>query len=112
MKTVNGFTGSSVWHSLYAFPPTDQAYWDAGYTDFARRWTPILDAFDREDINFALEVHPTEIAFDLATAQRALDAVNGTRASASTTTPATSGTSTWTTCASSGRSPTGSSTCT
>src|SRR5690606_6939789 len=24
---VNGFTGSSVWHSLYAFPPTDQAYW-------------------------------------------------------------------------------------
>jgi len=77
VKTVNGFTGSSVWHSLYAFPPTDQAYWDAGYTDFARRWTPILDAFDREDINFALEVHPTEIAFDLATAQRALDAVNG-----------------------------------
>ena len=77
VQTVNGFTGSSVWHSLYAFPPTDQAYWDAGFEDFARRWTPILDAFDQDGINFALEVHPTEIAFDLATAQRALDAVNG-----------------------------------
>jgi sugar phosphate isomerase/epimerase len=72
---VNGFTGSSIWHSLYAFPPTTQAYWDAGYADFARRWLPILDAFEKADVNFALEVHPTEIAFDLASARRALDAV-------------------------------------
>jgi sugar phosphate isomerase/epimerase len=72
---VNGFTGSSVWHSLYAFPPTTQADWQAGYDDFARRWTPILDAYDDCGVNFALEVHPTEIAFDTATAQRALDAV-------------------------------------
>ncbi|PNY80394.1 sugar phosphate isomerase/epimerase family protein [Deinococcus koreensis] len=76
---VNGFTGSSIWHSLYAFPPTDQAYWNAGFEDFARRWTPILDAFDEVGVNFALEVHPTEIAFDLATARRAIDAVNGHR---------------------------------
>lgn len=74
---VNGFTGSSIWHSLYAWPPTDQAYWDKGYADFAKRFGPILDAFDKEDINFALEVHPTEIAFDLVTAQRAIDAVKG-----------------------------------
>ncbi|WP_412028367.1 sugar phosphate isomerase/epimerase family protein [Deinococcus yunweiensis] len=77
VKTVNGFTGSSVWHSLYAFPPTDQAYWNAGFEDFARRWTPILDSFDKDDINFGLEVHPTEIAFDLATSQRAIDALGG-----------------------------------
>jgi sugar phosphate isomerase/epimerase len=75
VNIVTGFTGSSIWHSLYAFPPTDQAYWDAGYADFARRWTPILDAYAGFGVNFALEVHPTEIAFDTATAQRALEAV-------------------------------------
>ena len=73
---VNGFTGSSIWGSLYAFPPTTQAYWDKGFEDFADRWTPILEVFDQEDINFGLEVHPTEIAFDIASAKRALEAVN------------------------------------
>ena len=72
---VNGFTGSSVWHSIYAFPPTAQEYWDKGFEDFAKRWTPILDAFAKEDVDFALEVHPTEIAFDTASAERALAAV-------------------------------------
>lgn len=77
VKVVNGFTGSAIWHSLYAFPPTDQAYWNAGFEDFARRWTPILNVFDEVDVNFALEVHPTEIAFDMATAERAIEALNG-----------------------------------
>jgi sugar phosphate isomerase/epimerase len=76
---VNGFTGSSIWHSLYAFPPTFQAYWDQGFADFGARWTPILDAFDALDVNFGLEVHPTEIAFDTASAQRAIEAVKGHR---------------------------------
>lgn len=75
VKTVTGFTGSSIWHSLYAFPPTSQDYWDQGFADFARRWTPILDAFDESGVNFALEIHPTEIAFDIASMQRALAAV-------------------------------------
>ena len=77
VDTVTGFTGSSIWHSLYAFPPTSQDYWDQGYADFARRWTPILDAFDESGVNFALEIHPTEIAFDIASMQRALAAVGG-----------------------------------
>jgi sugar phosphate isomerase/epimerase len=76
---VNGFTGSSIWHSLYAFPPTSQAYWEAGFADFARRFGPILEACEKHNVNFALEVHPTEIAFDLASAQRALAAVQGHR---------------------------------
>jgi sugar phosphate isomerase/epimerase len=74
---VNGFTGSSIWHALYAFPPTSQAYLQKGFDDFARRWTPILDVFESEDVNFALEVHPTEIAFDIASARRAIEAVGG-----------------------------------
>ncbi|MEY4133554.1 MAG: hypothetical protein RL592_1612, partial [Verrucomicrobiota bacterium] len=72
---VNGFTGSSIWHALYAFPPTNQAFLQKGYDDFAKRWKPILAAFEKHDVYFGLEVHPTEIAFDIASAQRALDAV-------------------------------------
>ena len=74
---VNGFTGSSIWHSIYAFPPTSQAFWDAGFADFGKRFGPILEAFEKANVNFALEVHPTEIAFDIATARRAIDAVKG-----------------------------------
>jgi sugar phosphate isomerase/epimerase len=47
-----------------------------GYTDFAARWKPILDVFKENDVKFGLEVHPTEIAYDIITAQRALDAVD------------------------------------
>lgn len=72
---VNGFTGSSIWSALYAFPPTSQAFLQKGFEDFGRRFDPILAAFEAVDVNFALEVHPTEIAFDTATAQRALEAV-------------------------------------
>ena len=67
---VNGFTGSSIWHSIYAFPPTDQEYWDKGFEDFAKRFGPILQEFEKHNVNFALEVHPTEIAFDIASAGR------------------------------------------
>ncbi|MEM0965106.1 MAG: sugar phosphate isomerase/epimerase family protein [Verrucomicrobiota bacterium] len=72
---VNGFTGSSIWHSIYAFPPTSQDYYEKGFKDFADRWLPILDVFEEVDVNFALEVHPTEIAFDIASSQRAIEAV-------------------------------------
>lgn len=79
VKTVTGFTGSSIWHATYAFPPTSQEFWDAGFADFGRRFGPILDAFEQVDVNFALEVHPTEIAFDIASTQRAIEAVGGHR---------------------------------
>ena len=72
---VNGFTGSSIWHLLYSFPPVSPAQIEEGYADFARRWTPILDVFEENDVCFALEVHPTEIAFDLATTRRSLAAI-------------------------------------
>ena len=49
---------------------------DAGYQDFADRWLPILDVFKKEGVKFCLEVHPTEIAYDIITATRALKAIN------------------------------------
>ena len=74
---VNGFTGSSIWHLLYSFPPVPAQMIDQGYEDFARRWKPILDEFQNLDLKFALEVHPTEIAFDIASASRAIEALDG-----------------------------------
>jgi sugar phosphate isomerase/epimerase len=79
VPTVTGFTGSPIWHAVYAFPPTTQAYIDRGFAEFARRWRPILGAFEASGVNFALEVHPTEIAFDTASAERALDVLDGHR---------------------------------
>jgi sugar phosphate isomerase/epimerase len=75
IKVVNGFTGSPIWHLLYSFPPVTKQMIDDGYAFFARMWNPILDEFAKCGVQFALEVHPTEIAFDIASAQRALEAL-------------------------------------
>jgi sugar phosphate isomerase/epimerase len=73
---VNGFTGSSVWHLLYSFPPNDFDAIEAGYQDFADRWGPIIDVFEAEGVRYGLEVHPTEIAYDFVTTRKALDAID------------------------------------
>lgn len=80
VEVVNGFTGSSIWHLLYSFPPVPEEMIEAGFTDFAARWNPILDVFDESGVRFALEVHPTEIAFDIVTAERAVVAIGGREA--------------------------------
>lgn len=73
---VNGFTGSSIWHMLYSFPPNDWVAIESGYADFAERWNPIIDVFDAEGVRFGLEIHPTEIAYDFATTRAALEAID------------------------------------
>jgi sugar phosphate isomerase/epimerase len=73
---VNGFTGSSIWHLIYSFPPNDFDELERGYESFAERWSPIMDVFDEEGVRFGLEVHPTEIAYDFVTTRRALEAVD------------------------------------
>ncbi len=74
---VVGFTGSPIWHMAYAFPPLPPGAIEKGYADFAARWKPILDAYQKLKVSFALEVHPTEIAFDIPTTERALAALGG-----------------------------------
>jgi sugar phosphate isomerase/epimerase len=76
VKVVNGFTGSSIWHLCYSFPPVLPGQLDAGYKDFAKRWLPILDVFQKNGVKFALEAHPGEMAFDIASAERALQALD------------------------------------
>ena len=75
VTVVTGFTGSSIWHLIYSFPPNDPAAIERGYEDFAERWSPIIDVFEAEGVRFALEVHPTEIAYDFVTTRKALAAI-------------------------------------
>jgi len=76
VTTVTGFTGSPVWHLLYSFPPNDFDEIERGYEEVAERFGPILDVFDHEGVRFALEVHPTEIAYDFVTTRRLLEALD------------------------------------
>jgi sugar phosphate isomerase/epimerase len=76
VTTVTGFTGSPVWHLLYSFPPNDFDEIERGYAEVAERFGPILDVFDHEGVRFALEVHPTEIAYDFVTTRKLLDALD------------------------------------
>jgi sugar phosphate isomerase/epimerase len=80
VPVVNGFTGSGIWHLLYSFPPVSPEAINAGYDAFSELWMPILQAFEEAGVRFALEVHPTEIAFDVVTAERALEALEHHRA--------------------------------
>jgi sugar phosphate isomerase/epimerase len=80
VDVVNGFTGSPIWHMIYHFPPTPASMIDAGYREFADRWNPILDVFDKEGVRYALEVHPTEIAYDIYTAEATLEALGNRKA--------------------------------
>ena len=77
VDVVNGFTGSPIWHLLYSFPPTPPGMIDGGFAEFGTRFKPIMDEFEKAGVKFALEVHPTEIAFDIASAERAVAALDG-----------------------------------
>jgi sugar phosphate isomerase/epimerase len=76
LDTVIGFTGSPIWHMLYSFPPIPQGMIEKGYEKFAKRWIPILDEFQKIGVKFALEAHPTEIAFDIHSAHLTLNALD------------------------------------
>ncbi|PWD51072.1 AP endonuclease [Serinibacter arcticus] len=73
--TVTGFTGSAIWKYVAMFPPVREELVEAGYQDFADRWNPIMDVFEEVGVRFALEVHPSEIAYDYWTTKRTLEAI-------------------------------------
>lgn len=74
---ITGFTGSTIWRHLFYWRPDMAEVIENGYQFFAEMWNPILDVFREQGVKFALEVHPTEIAFDSVTSQRAVDALAG-----------------------------------
>jgi len=64
--------GSPIWAYWYSFPQTTEQMIEESYKHILKYWTPIFDEFDKYGVKFALEVHPTEIAFDYYTAERLL----------------------------------------
>lgn len=70
---VTGFMGSPIWKFWYSFPQTSEEMVEAGFDEIVERWSPILDVFDEAGVKFALEVHPTEIAFDYYSAKKLLE---------------------------------------
>ena len=76
VSTVVGFTGSSIWQYVAMFPPVPTSRIDEAHEDFAARWNPIMDVFDSEGVRLALEVHPSEIAYDYWTTVKALKAID------------------------------------
>src|SRR5690554_5029265 len=69
---VTGFMGSPIWKYIYSFPQTTEEMVERGYAEIKELWDPILDEFDKQEVKFALEVHPSEIAYDYYTAERLL----------------------------------------
>jgi sugar phosphate isomerase/epimerase len=72
-----GFTGSPLWSYVGGYPPPTAEVVAEGFRDFARKWNPILDVCRECGVRFAFEVHPGQIAFDLYSAEMALDALDG-----------------------------------
>ncbi|MFO0928910.1 MAG: sugar phosphate isomerase/epimerase [Gemmataceae bacterium] len=74
---VAGFTGSPIWSFVAGYPSPSAAVVEDGLREFVHRWTPILDVCRECGVRYAFEVHPGQIAFDLYSAERVLDALDG-----------------------------------
>jgi len=72
VDVVTCFMGSPIWAWWYSFPQTTLEMVEEGYQKIYDLWTPIFDEFDDCNVKFALEVHPTEIAFDYYSTERLL----------------------------------------
>ncbi|MBQ7624394.1 MAG: sugar phosphate isomerase/epimerase [Clostridia bacterium] len=73
VKVVTFFMGSPIWKFWYSFPQTSEETVEAGYQKVKELWSPIMDEFDACGVKLALEVHPTEIAFDYWSTKKLLD---------------------------------------
>jgi sugar phosphate isomerase/epimerase len=76
VKIVTGFMGSPIWKYWYSFPQTTERMVEDGFDEIHRLWSPIFDVYDEMGVRFALEVHPTEIAYDYHTAKRLFEKFN------------------------------------
>ena len=75
VDVVTGFTGSSIWHLDLPLPAGQRRGYQEGLRSLRRNVGTDPRRLQGGDVKFALEVHPGEIAFDLYSAERALEAV-------------------------------------
>ncbi|KKY90644.1 AP endonuclease [Enterobacter cloacae] len=70
------FSGSLAWPWMYPWPPHNEARFRDAFSELARRWRPILDAFDEQGVNVCYEIHPGEDLHDGVTFERFLALVD------------------------------------
>lgn len=68
------FSGALLWHTFYPWPQRPVGLIEEGFAELARRWTPILDAFDEAGVDVCYEIHPGEDLHDGVTFERFLEA--------------------------------------
>lgn len=70
------FSGALLWPFLYPWPQRPAGLVDTGFAELAKRWRPILDAFDEAGVDLCYEIHPGEDLHDGATFERFLKEVD------------------------------------
>lgn len=76
LKAHATFSGALAWPYLYPFPQRPAGLVEEAFDELARRWTPILDEFDKHGVDLCYEIHPSEDLFDGATYEMFLERVN------------------------------------
>lgn len=71
------FSGALLWPYVYPWPQRPAGLVTTAFQELAKRWTPILDAFDEAGVNVGYELHPGEDLHDGVTFETFLDHVNG-----------------------------------
>ena len=69
------FSGALMWHTFYAWPQRPAGLVEDGFKELAKRWLPILNAFDKAGIDLCYEIHPGEDLHDGASFERFWEAV-------------------------------------
>ena len=67
------FSGALLWPMVYPWPQRPPGLVKEGFAELARRWRPILDAYDEAGVDLCFEIHPSEELHDGATFERFLD---------------------------------------
>jgi sugar phosphate isomerase/epimerase len=73
------FTGALAWPFVYPWPQRPAGLVETAFGELARRWKPILNAFDEAGCDVCYEIHPGEDVFDGASFEMFLDALKGHR---------------------------------
>ncbi|HWT30297.1 MAG TPA: sugar phosphate isomerase/epimerase [Propylenella sp.] len=77
LKSSVTFSGALAWPYIYPWPPRPAGLIETAFDELARRWRPILEAYDEAGIDLCYELHPGEDLFDGATFEMFLERVGG-----------------------------------
>ena len=74
LQTHASFSGSLLWPYFYPWPQRSAGLVEEGFAELAKRWRPVLDAFDECGVDVCYELHPSEDLHDGVTFERFLEA--------------------------------------